>query len=47
MAQIGHDAEAIAFAKWSVLVENLNLQKHAKNDCTIILEFFWRKKGAK
>ena len=38
MAQIGHDAKAIAFAKWSVWVKNSKCQKGAKNDCTTTLE---------
>ena len=36
-------AEAIAFAKWSVWVKNLNVQKHAKNVCISTLEFFGAK----
>ena len=38
MAKIGHDAKAIAFAKWSVWVKNLKCQKGAKNDSTTTLE---------
>ena len=38
MAKIGHDADAIAFAKWSVWVKNLKCQKGAKNDSTTTLK---------
>ena len=41
--KIGHRAKAIAFAKWSVWVENYDSQKHAKNDSLITLELFCAK----
>ena len=44
MPKIGHDAKAIAFAKWSVWVRNLKCQKGAKNDCTTTLELLCAKK---
>ena len=43
MAQIGKDAKAIAFAKWSVWVKNKKCQKGAKNDCTTTLELLCAK----
>ena len=43
MAKIGHDAKAIAFAKWSVWVKNKNCQKGAKNDSTTTLELLCAK----
>ena len=37
MAKIGHEAKAIAFAKWSVWVKNSKCQKGMKNYCTTTL----------
>ena len=45
--KIGHLAKAIDFAKWSVLVENSNGQKRAKNDSTSTLELFCAKNRLK
>ena len=47
MAKIGHDAKAIAFAKWSVWVRNKKYQIRADNDCTTTLELFSAKKRTK
>ena len=47
MAQIGHDAKAIAFAKWSLWVKNSKCQKGAKNDCTTTLELLCAKNRSK
>ena len=38
MAEFGHHAEAIPFAKLSIWVKNYNSQKHAKNHSTTVLE---------
>ena len=47
MAQIGHNAWAIAFAKCSVWVQNQNSKKNKKNDSTSTLELFCAKNGLK
>ena len=47
MAKIGHDAWAIAHAKWSVLLKNLKCQKGAKNDYTTTLNLFCAKNRSK
>ena len=44
MAQIAHDAKAIAFGKWSVWGKNLKCQIGAKNDCTSTLDLLCAKK---
>ena len=44
MAQIGHHAWAIAYAKWLVWVKNRKRQKGAKNDWTKTLELMCAKK---
>ena len=44
MAKIGHDAKAIAFAKWSVWLKNEKCQKDAKSDCTTTLELLCARK---
>ena len=41
--KIGHHANAIAFAKWSVWVKNEKCQKHPKNHSTRTLELFCAK----
>ena len=47
MAQIGHNAKAIGFAKWSVWLKNYNSQKYAKNVSADTLELFCAKNGSK
>ena len=47
MAKNGHNAKAIAHAKYSVLVKKLNCLKHAKNVSTKTLELFYAKDGSK
>ena len=46
MAKIGHYAKAMAHAKCLVWVQNLNSQKHAKNDSTMTLELLCVKNGS-
>ena len=46
MAKNGHNAKAIAHAKYSVWVKK-NCLKHAKNLSTNTLEFFYTKNGSK
>ena len=41
----GHNAKAIAFAKWSVCVKNEKCQKHAIKDSTSTLDLFYAKKN--
>ena len=47
MAKIGHNAWAIAFAKCSVWVQNLNSKKHVKKDSRSTLELFCKKNRLK
>ena len=47
MAKNGHNAKAIAHAKYSVWVKKLNCLKHAKNLSTNTLEIFYAKNGSK
>ena len=47
MREIGHDAWAIAHAKWSVWVKNEKCQKGAKNDSTTTLNLLCAKKRSK
>ena len=47
MVEFGHDAKAVAFAKWSVKVKNQKCQKGAKNDCRTSLEMFSAKNRSK
>ena len=47
MAKNGHNAKAIAQAKYSVWVEKLNCLKHAKNVSTNTLELVYAKNGSK
>ena len=47
MAKIGHNARAIAYAKYSVWVKKWNWLKHAKNVSTNTLELFYAKNGSK
>ena len=45
---IGHNAKAIAFAKWSFWIKNYNCQKHAKSDSRTTLELICvQKNGSK
>ena len=43
----GHNAKAIAFAKWSVWLKNYNCEKHAKNSCRSTLQLCYAKNGSK
>ena len=45
MAKNGHNAKAIAHAKYSVSVKKSNCLKHAKNVTTSTLQLFYAKKG--
>ena len=47
MAKNGHNAKAIAHAKYSVWVKKLNSLKHAKNVSTNTLELFYAKDVSK
>ena len=47
MVKIGHDAWAIAHAKWSVWVKNEKCQRGAKNDYTTTLHLLCAKKRSK
>ena len=47
MAKNGHNAKAIAHAKWAVWVKNLNCLKHAKNVSTNAFKLFYEKNGSK
>ena len=47
LANVGHNAKAIAHAKYSVWVKKLNCLKHAKNVSTNTLELFYVKNGSK
>ena len=46
MAKNGHNAKAIAHAKYSVWVKKLNCLKHAINVFTNTLELFYAKNGS-
>ena len=43
----GHNAKAIAFAKWSVWLKNYKYQKHAIKDSTSTLDLFYAKNSSK
>ena len=47
MFKNGHNAKAIAHAKWAVWVKNEICEKHAKNVCTNTLKLFYAKNGSK
>ena len=47
MAKNGHNAKAIAHAKYSVWVKKSNCLKHAKNVSTNTLKLFYAKNGSK
>ena len=47
IAKNGHNAKAIAHAKWSVWVNNYNCLKDAKNVSTNTLKLFYAKNGSK
>ena len=47
MAKNGHDAKAIALAKYSVWLKNEIYQKHAKNVSTNTFKLFYAKNGPK
>ena len=47
MAKNGHDAKAIAHAKYSVWVKKYNYLKHAKNVSTNTLKLFYANNGSK
>ena len=47
MAKNGHNAKAIAHAKYSVGVKKSNCLKHAKNVSTNTLNLFYAKNGSK
>ena len=47
MGKYGHDAKAIAHAKYSVWVQKYNCLKHAKNVSTKTLKLFYAKNGWK
>ena len=47
MAKNGHNAKAIAHAKWAVWVKNETCEQHAKNVCTNTLKLFSAKNGSK
>ena len=47
MAKNGHNARAIAHAKYSVWVKKLNCLKHTKNVSTNTLQLFYAKNGSK
>ena len=47
MAEIGHDAWAVARAKWSVWVKNAKCQKGAKNNFTTTLNLLFAKNRCK
>ena len=47
MAKNGHNAKAIAHAKYSVWVKNLNCLKYAQNVSTNTFKLFYAKKGSK
>ena len=47
MATNGHNAKAIAHAKYSVWVKKYNCLKHVKNVSTNTLKLFYAKNGSK
>ena len=47
MAKNGHNAKAIAHAKWAVWDKNEVCEKLAKNVCTNTLKLFYAKNGSK
>ena len=47
IARIGQYEKAMAFAKWSLWVKNLNSRKDTKNDSTTTLQLFCAKNGSK
>jgi len=47
MAKNGHNAKAIAHAKYSLWVKEKNCLKHAKTVCTNISKLFYAKNGSK
>ena len=47
MAKNGHNAKAIAHAKYSVWIKKLNCLKHARNVSTNTLELLYAKNGWK
>ena len=47
IAKISHHAKAVAFAKLSLWVKNLNSIKYAKNNSTSTLKFSLQKKNPK
>ena len=47
MAKNGHNAKAIAHAKWAVWVKKQNCLKHAKNVSTNAFKPFYKKNGSK
>ena len=47
MAKNGHNAKAIAHAKWAVWVKNYKCEKHAKNVSTNTFKLFYVKNGSK
>ena len=47
MGKNGHNARAIAHAKYSVWVKKYSCLKHAKSVSTNILKFFYGKNGSK
>ena len=47
MAKNGHNAKAIAHAKYSVWVKKYNSLRHAKNLSTYTLKLFYAKNGSK
>ena len=47
MDKNGHNAKAIAHAKYSVWVKQQNYVKHAKNVSTNTLDLFYAKNGSK
>ena len=47
MAKNGHNAKAIAHAKWAVWLKNKICETHAKNVCTNTFKLFYAKNGWK
>ena len=47
MAKNGHNAKALAHAKYSVWVKKYNCLKHAKNVSTNTFKLFYAKNGSK
>ena len=46
MTKNGHNAKAIAHAKYSVRIKKLNCLKHAKNVSTNTLKLFYGRNGS-